>query len=484
METLKIAAAYVRVSTDDQVEYSPDSQIAVIRERASKDGYIVPEEYVFQDDAISGKRADKRPQFMMLIAQSKEAKPPFDRIYVWEFSRFARNQEESIVYKNLLRKKGISVLSIKEPLADSPFASLIERIIEWMDEYYLINLATEVRRGMEEKAKRGEAMGNAPYGYRIDSGNKSYAIVPEEADIVRYIYAQYLSGSAVFAIAEDLNAKGLKTRRGKPVSVRWVRYILQNPIYCGKIRWSADGKIKYNLSRSKRDDSSMIHDGKHAPIVSEETFETVQERFRAIPDQKGKTRKYPEYMLRGLVYCDTCGSVLTRRMTQYGKPALQCSGFARGACAVSHFIVMDTAEEAVLSYLREAIKDGTYTFVTEPSPDPKPEIDYDKLIASERHRIARAREAYLDGTFTSDEYKDAREASERNIAMLQASAHSAQEKKKADTPAKYRKRVRDVIQLLQAPKQDAVAKNRALHSIIERIVFHKPSGTFSIYFKA
>lgn len=79
-----------------------------------------------------------------------------DVILVWKFSRFARNQEESIVYKSLLSKKhNVEVTSVSEPLVDGPFGSLIERIIEWMDEYYSIRLSGEVTRGMTEKALRG-----------------------------------------------------------------------------------------------------------------------------------------------------------------------------------------------------------------------------------------------------------------------------------------------------------------------------------------
>ena len=73
-------------------------------------------------------------------------------ILVWKFSRFARNQEESIVYKSMLKKDNVDVISVSEPLIEGPFGSLIERIIEWMDEYYSIRLSGEVLRGMKEKA--------------------------------------------------------------------------------------------------------------------------------------------------------------------------------------------------------------------------------------------------------------------------------------------------------------------------------------------
>ena len=127
---LHIGAAYIRVSDERQDEYSPDSQLKKIREYARKEGCIIPDEYVFYDDGISGKNTKNRTNFNNMIAMAKEKEHPFDTIYVWKFSRFARNQEEAIVYKNLLRKNGISVKSVSEPIPDDHFGTLIERVIE------------------------------------------------------------------------------------------------------------------------------------------------------------------------------------------------------------------------------------------------------------------------------------------------------------------------------------------------------------------
>ena len=115
---------------------------------------------VFFEIGISGRKADKRPEFQKMIGLAKSSDHPVDVILVWKFSRFARNQEESIVYKSLLRKQSnVDVVSVSEPLIDGPFGSLIERIIEWMDEYYSIRLSGEVLRGMKEKAtKKGYQM--------------------------------------------------------------------------------------------------------------------------------------------------------------------------------------------------------------------------------------------------------------------------------------------------------------------------------------
>ena len=147
----KNACAYIRVSTDKQEELSPDAQKRLILEYCKKNNLTIMSEHIFVENGISGKKADKRPQFQRMIALAKQKEHPFDVILVWKFSRFARNQEESIVYKAMLQRVGVEVVSISEPIIDGPFGSLIERIIEWMDEYYSIRLSGEVMRGMTEK---------------------------------------------------------------------------------------------------------------------------------------------------------------------------------------------------------------------------------------------------------------------------------------------------------------------------------------------
>ncbi len=152
---MKIAAAYVRVSTEDQTELSPTSQIKQIREYAKNHGYIVPNEFVFADEGISGKNTQKRPAFNRMIGLAKTKPKPFECILLWKYSRFARNREDSIVYKSMLRKQlGIDVISISENLGDDKMSILIEALIEAMDEYYSINLAEEVKRGMTERVSK------------------------------------------------------------------------------------------------------------------------------------------------------------------------------------------------------------------------------------------------------------------------------------------------------------------------------------------
>ena len=110
---MKIGACYIRVSTDDQGELSPDTQLLEIQKYAKQHGIILNKEFVFVDEGISGKKAKNRPAFQEMIGTAKKKPKPFDVILLWKFSRFSRNQEEAIVYKGLLRKDcGIEVISI------------------------------------------------------------------------------------------------------------------------------------------------------------------------------------------------------------------------------------------------------------------------------------------------------------------------------------------------------------------------------------
>ena len=474
MEQVKIGAAYIRVSTMAQDEYSPDSQLKLIRDHAKREGYIVPDEFVFQDDGISGKSAEKRPAFRLMIANAKEAHPPFETIFVWKYSRFARNQEEAIMYKNLLRKKGISVVSISEPSSDSPFASLIERIIEWMDEYYLINLSTEVRRGMVEKASRGEASGTPPYGYSI----KDKIFVPNEhANTVRWIFDRFLDGTGARKIAHELAQMGIKTPRGNVPDNRWVTYILGNPAYIGKVRYSTEGRANY--ARANYDPQNVIiTDGLHEPIIDQKTFDEAQKMLQRPTEVKYARRNSEAYMLKGLVKCSCCGSTLTRNIRENG---LQCHKYAHGQCPESHFISIKKANAATIEALEKVVGDRTFRFEPQKRKSERFTQDWDKLITAEEARLKRAKTALLDGLFTNAEYAEVKASVEDTIGKLQTSKANELTKETVDV-SEYANKVVKVIDLIKSPDVSEEAKNIALRGVISRIVFDRQTETMDFYF--
>ncbi len=273
---MKTGAAYIRVSTEDQIEFSPDSQLKKIREYAEHHSILLPEEYIFVDEGISGRNASKRPAFMNMIGTAKKKPKPFDVILLWKFSRFARNRQDSIMYKSMLRKEcGIDVISITEQLTGDPTSILIEALLEAMDEYYSINLAQEVKRGMNEKFSRGGVVSIPPFGYKM--GTRHYEIDEEKAPVVQMIYEDFLNGLSFRRIAEKLNQAGIRTNRGNIFEGRTVKYILTNPTYTGKLRRNPNGA----------DPADRFHQGKevrivkaeHTPIIDESLFESVQKKI-------------------------------------------------------------------------------------------------------------------------------------------------------------------------------------------------------------
>lgn len=482
---LKIGAAYVRVSDERQDEFSPTSQLKKIREYASKEGYMIPDEYVFYDDGISGKSAKKRDDFNRMIALAKEKNHPFDRIYVWKFSRFARNQEEAIVYKSLLMKHGVSVISVSEPLPEGPFGSLIERIIEWMDEFYLINLSVEVMRGMTEKASRGEPTCAPPFGYIMKDGRYYPDEESGKADIVREVFMLYANGVKQREIAILLGEKGIRTRYGKRPENRFVDYMLHNHCYIGKIRWCPDGTR--SVSRRKLDNESiMIVDGVHEPLISMELWEKVQSMLEAqkrMYSKYAKPGKKIDHMLKGLVRCSACGGTLAVNGVS-GKAktrCLQCCNYSRGSCHTSHAITIPRIEEAFIAGLKQIIAEKQFVMAPDaPKKLPADAIDYDKLIATEERRLERAKSAFLAEIDTIEQYAASKKEIETRIENLKAKKNA--ESKSEFNVNKFTKKAIGIVKYIEKKNVTPAEKNEALRSIINKVVYEKADNNLAIYF--
>ena len=475
---LKTAAAYIRVSTDNQTELSPDSQIKEIRKYAKQHGYIVPNEYIFRDDGISGRRAEKRPEFIRMIAIAKQKPAPFCAVLLWKFSRFARNQEESIFYKGMLSRNNVEVKSISEPILDGPFGSLIERIIEWFDEFYSINLSGEVKRGMTERVERGGAVSIPAFGY--DIVDKKYVVNPETAPIVRQIYADYLSGMGALQIAHKLNNLGVRTTRGNLWENRTVDYILRNPVYIGKIRWNPNGRTRRNYD----DPNIMIVDGQHEPIIDEDSFNKVQAVYEVNQKRHARyahdTGKKYMYMLHGLVKCSDCGASLSMSAKGQG---LQYIRYAKGQCKTSHYISLNKINEKVIRYIDVAFETGVFDLVVKPTAAQQElsQIDVEAMIEKELKKYARIKEAFEAGIYTVEELRESRELIDERINALQKQAVKPRQSQDA-LRRKIIEQNKDAVQTLRDPSVSEQAKNELLRSFVDHIIFDRENSRISAKF--
>lgn len=490
--SMRTGALYIRVSTGKQEELSPDAQRRLLLDYASKNNIIISNQYIYEEDGISGRKADKRPQFQDMIAHAKSKEHPFDVILVWKYSRFARNQEESIVYKSMLRKDHVEVISVSEPLVDGPFGSLIERIIEWMDEYYSIRLSGEVVRGMTENALRGRNQARPPLGYKVPHAKETPVIVPEEALIIHTIFDMYTEdGASMFAIAKRLNDLGYLTSHKKPFERRSIGYILSNPTYIGKSVWNRHS----NDNKALKDESEwIIRDGSHEPIISTEQYEKAQQRIKA--EYTPKYAKPPElhrHWLSGMVKCHTCGRSLSTSIhkdKRYGRTYtnFQCYGYLKGKCNVSHQISARKLEPAVLEGLQEimeGVRPLQFKIIKseEPATQSAHEILTDRLHDIEK-KEERIRQAYRDGIDTIEEYRDNKAILFKERAEIESRLEEltpAPVPSETDTRELMRNRLKNVYEILSSEDVSTVTKSNALKSIVDKIVYDSEKKELSIY---
>lgn len=485
MPDYRIAAAYIRVSTDDQAELSPDSQLSVIREYAAKNGCIIPDECVYIDEGISGRTAAKRPAFNRMIAAAKETGHPFDCVLVWKFSRFSRNQEESIVYKAMLRKDGIDVISVSEPLIEGPFGDLIERILEWMDEYYSIRLSGEVKRSMTLNARRGARQIAPPFGYRLEALEGRRVMVPEprEAELVRKIFRRFVAGEGLYPIARWLNSMSVRTHRGSPFENRTVEYILRNPVYIGKIRWTPSGKTRRDFSNP----DTIVTDAEHEPLVDIATWDAAQKRIREVKEMWGYKAR-PTYELKdwlgGVVRCASCGTTLIFSKPHYFK----CNNYVRGSCHESQHIRADLLHMALLGRLHDDLS-GTeilnYQISTASGASGEEEIRRLELALDALERkLSRVRDSYAAGIDSLEDYRKYRADIDAEKAVI---LKRLEDLRKQKDPARImpilRERLRQAIGILKDPGAGKEVKNSAVRNILASCTFDKKTMTLEVVYR-
>ena len=304
---MKRIALYARVSSERQAEkdLSIPAQFKLLHEWAQKNGHIVVGEYC--DKAQSG-RTDKRTDFQRMIADAKRKPVPFDIIACWKSSRFARNREDAVVYKGLLERHGIDVVSISEPFDDSPVGKLLEGVIEVIDDFYSRQLSQEVHRGMTEAVRQGRWPGaKPPYGYRLrliqNNGHSYNTLEIDEATAprVRRIFDLALKGHGLRSISDIVRAE-----TSTPWPLNRVHYILTHPVYTGALVWNRRDPARH-CSRP-RDEWALLPNH-HPPIVSEEGFAKVQAALRSRRASELNPRVAgSQWLLSGLVWCH-CGTL-------------------------------------------------------------------------------------------------------------------------------------------------------------------------------
>jgi site-specific DNA recombinase len=260
------AAVYTRVSTDDQARegFSLDAQKERLAAYCEAQGWEIADYYI--DDGHSG-RNTKRPAYQRMMAE----KDRWDLILVMKMDRIHRNSKNFMTMMEDLEKWGKKFTSMNESLDTSNavgrfVVDIIQRIAQLESE----QIGERTYMGMAQKAESGKGLlgFNPPYGYGIKEDD--LAIIEPEAAVVREVFTSYLAGHKMKGIAEGLNQRDVRTRRGNEWTIYSISRLLRNPAYAGFRRW----------------DGIMVRTS-HQVIIEIPTFNEVQRLLASrIKDQK------------------------------------------------------------------------------------------------------------------------------------------------------------------------------------------------------
>lgn len=280
---------YARYSSDNQREESIEGQMRECTEYAEKNGITILNSYI--DRALSAK-TDNRPEFQRMIKDS--GKRLFDVIVVWKLDRFARNRYDSAHYKAVLRKNSVKVVSATEPISEDSTGILLESLLEGYAEFYSAELSEKVTRGLTENALKCKYNGSGlPVGFTVDS-EQFYQLDPLTAPAVLEAFKRYDKGATIVELVRWLKEKGVKTYRGKDLSIDSVKRLLKNRRYLGEYIY---GKI-------------IIPNGIPA-IVPQDLFDRVQERLAKNKKAPARFKAKAElYLLSTKLHCGLCSAFM------------------------------------------------------------------------------------------------------------------------------------------------------------------------------
>lgn len=478
-----IGYIYIRVSTKEQVQNSPYSQLKDILEYALENGIYVSRENIFIDGGISGRHADNRIEFQQMIEKALTRSNKCDFVLIHKYDRFARNKEESVIYKAKLKRAGIKLIAVKELLPeDKKLALILENQLETNSELYSINLSDEVCKGLRVLADEGKHVNRPPYGYKKvfkevikiknkDKIIKEMVIYEQEANIVKLIFEWFVNGMTVYKIAQKLNEMGVKTHDGRSWYDNRVRYVLQNKTYIGLTHWTEKGK------------DTIVRQGSFPAIIDTDTWNKVQEllKLNENENKKMRTEVKNDHWLRGKIRCSDCNNTLVICGTSW-----QCGGYTHGECRISHSITIEKMENIFLELIKNLTRDKIINInISKIKIQNNDEVAIieDKLkdLKTQKSRIMTAYETQL---YTLEEFKERKLKIEYEEELLSKKLNELKNKEDfKDLQNEVYKNCESMVEVLLDENIPNLDKRIMIDKVIDKIIFDKKNKTFEVYYK-
>ena len=318
---------YMRYSSNMQNDYSIKAQLRAIKEFCGHNGYNIVKEYA---DKAHTATNDKRPEFQQMIKEAAQLHPY--AVIVHKLDRFSRDKYDSVFYKSILEKNGVKLISVTEQLKDDPESRMLEGILFAMNQYYSDNLAREVEKGKKEIAyKCYHTGGLPPYGYDVGDDRK-YIINDKESKAVKVIFDMYIHDYSYQQIAEYLNKRGYRTKKGNLFNRNSFSSILENGERYTGIYMYNRAASKYSdgtrNSHKYKADSDIIKIKDGIPrIITDDIYNKALQKMQFNKNNAGIFHSKRYYLLNGLIYCGECGKPYSGNTSRSGRSKQEYSTY-------------------------------------------------------------------------------------------------------------------------------------------------------------
>lgn len=311
---------YTRVSTSIQVDgYSLDAQREKLQKYAEYEDMAITGEY--SDEGFSGKNIQGRLEFQRMLNDIQDNKDGVAYVLVFKLSRFGRNAADVLNSLQLMQDFGVNLICVEDSIDSSKDSGkLMISVLSAVAEIERENIRTQTMAGRAQKAREGKWNGGfAPYGYCLENGKM--LIAEDEVDVIRAIYDRYIhTNDGVSGVAKYLNSHGYtkKLRQNGTIpgfSANFVKDVLDNPIYMGKIAYGRRRTEKKLGTRNEmhivEQSEFPIYDGQHEAIISEEDWNLAHEKRKINAYRREKIHDPSHaHILSGILKCPCCGKSL------------------------------------------------------------------------------------------------------------------------------------------------------------------------------
>jgi site-specific DNA recombinase len=510
-----LTAIYARVSSEQQAKSGTiNSQVDALLTHAQKDGIYIEPELRFIDDGYSGSTII-RPALERMRDQA--AAGSFNRIYVLNPCRLARNYAYQVLLLDELKRNNVEVIFLNSKISENPEDKLLLQVQGIIAEYERTKILERSRRGKLHAARKGSVnvMGNAPYGYKYISKNEgggtaSYEIILQEAKVVRQIFEWVgIEGYSLGKVCKCLQDKEILTRTGKRTwdkSVIWG--MLKNPVYKGKAAFGKTeiGEMRPRLRVHKRSSEQPrraystydVPEGEWIsipvpPIVDEKLFAIIQGQFNENRKRNRERQRGARHLLQGLLVCKKCG------YAYYGKPVSNSAAKGKKRDYVYYRCIGSDAyrfggericsnKQVRSDTLEQAVWNDIYNLLSEPGrieeeykrrlTISEKNINWDiigqmqKKIKDVRRGISRLIDSYEDGLIEKDEFEPRIKRAKMQLGKLEAEIKEANEKEeRIKTLQLIIGKLKDFADKVQAGlnKADWITRREIIRALIKRI---------------